>query len=299
MQKTGGKAQVFTLPQEYSNWYVGTSYMDGTKSAIHVELMDEDPEQMTMGWMSAEFPPEVANKLTTVDQEFYGKYKWSSAKMGTMRLGKDKMLDAHMGQGGNVKLNGSSQFWLKEKKGTKAYSGQYQLLFVFVFENQTYDQETDTYVSDGEEYTICGNAIVEELVADLSYFSLNYESSWVAPGKSITLTANWTPGASFDWSKVKLDSQTCGGRSGEWFRWNASTQELTAIESAGNQQVSLSFSYAGTEMTNSISLYNGPGYSSFSLSMKNSSADFILVENSPADGWGSDTVWLEADKWTP
>ena len=31
IQKKGGEVQVFTLPQEYSSWYVGTSYMDGTK----------------------------------------------------------------------------------------------------------------------------------------------------------------------------------------------------------------------------------------------------------------------------
>ena len=73
--------------------------------------------------------------------------------MGTMRLGQDNMLDAHVGEGGNVKLDGSSQILLKEAN-TKAYSGQYQFLFVFVFENQKYDTETDTYVSSVEEYTI-------------------------------------------------------------------------------------------------------------------------------------------------
>ncbi|MBQ3976796.1 MAG: Ig-like domain-containing protein, partial [Bacteroidales bacterium] len=263
IQKKGEEARVFTFPPEYSSWYTGTSYMDGSKQAIHVELMDEDPEQMTMGWMSAEFPPEVADKLTTVNEEFYGKYSWSSAKLGTMRVGQNKMLDCHMGKGGNVKLDGSSQFWLKEKGGTKAYSGDYQLLFVFVFENQEYDPETDTYVPSGEEYTICGNATVKELVAELSDFHLDYEDYWVAPGKSTTISAHWTAGASFDWSKVKLNSQTCNGQSGEWFSWDASTQKLTATQSAENQQVDLTFGYSGTEMTYKISLYNGPGYSSF------------------------------------
>ena len=299
VQKGSETAQVFPLPPEYSNWYTGTSYMDGTKQAIHVELMDEDPEQMTMGWFNGEIPPEVANKLTTINKEFYDKYPWAAAKMGTFRLGQDKTLDCHMGQGGNVKLDGSSQFWLKEKGGTKAYSGEYQFLFVFVFANQIYDPETDSYVSDGDEYTICGNATVKELVDDLSYFSLNYESNWVVPGKSVTLTANWTPGAQFDWSRVKLDSQSCGGRSGEWFTWDASTQKLYAKTSAENAQVELNFSYDGTDMTSSVTLFNGPGYSSFSLSMENSSADFILAENDPAYGWGSDTAWLTADEWTP
>ena len=299
IQKGSEAAQVFNFPPEYSNWYIGTSYMDGTKQAIHVELMDEDPEQMTMGWMSAEFPPEVANKLTTVNDEFYGKYSWASAKVGTMRMSQNKMLDCHMGKGGNVRLDGRSQFWLKEKSGTKAYSGEYQLLFVFVFENQVYDAETDTYVSDGEEYTMCCNATLTELVAELTNFNLNYEDYWVAPGKSTTLSAHWTAGASFDWSKVTLKSQTRNGSSGEWFSWDASTQKLTATQSAENEQVELTFGYSGTELTAKVSLYNGPGYSSFSLSMQNSSADYILAENDPAYGWGSDTIWLTVDSWTP
>jgi len=252
-----------------------------------------------MGWFSGEFPPEVANQPTTVDEVFRMKYTWSSAKMGTMRLPGSKMLDAHMGQGGNVKLDGRSKFWIKVKPGTKSYSGDYQFLFVFVFTNQVYDPETDSYVSDGDEYTICGNATLKELIADLDYFSLNYPSNWVAPGQSVTLTAQWTAGATFDWSKVTLDSQTCGGSSGDWFSWDSSTQTLYAKKSAENQSVSLTFGYAGTDMTSSITLYNGPGYTSFSLSMQNSSADFILVENDPAYGWGSDSIWLTVDSWTP
>ena len=298
IQKKGGEVHVYDFPQQYSNWYVGSSWMDGTKQCIHVELMDEDPELMTQGWLSGEIPLEVANKLTTINQEFYTKYPWAGAKLGTLRLGQDNMIEAHMGQGGNVKPDGSSQFYLKEKGGTKAYSGQYQYLAVFEFENQIWDQETETYLS-GDEYTLCINATLEELVAELDYFSLDYPSNWVAPGKSITLTANWTAGATFDWSKVKLDSQTCNGASGEWFSWDASTQKLTATKSADNDQVTLSFSYAGTEMKDQFSLYNGPGYSSFSLSMENSSADYILAENDPAYGWSSDTIWLTVDEWKP
>ena len=299
IQKGNEAAQVFPFPPQYSNWYVGTSYMDGTKQAIHVELMDEDEEQMTMGWMSAEFPPEVANKLTTVNDEFYGKYSWSSAKVGTMRMSQNKMIDCHMGKGGNVKLDGRSQFILKEKSSSKAYSGEYQLLFVFVFEYQEYDPETDTYLPGGEEYTMCCNATLTELVADLSYISLDCADNWVVPGQSTTLTAHWTAGASFDWSKVRLTGQSCNGQSGEWFSWDASTQTLTAIKSAENQQVTLSFAYEGTDLTASVSLYNGPGYSSFSLSAQNSTASYILVENDPAYGWGSDTIWLTVDSWTP
>ena len=299
IQKKGGDIQVYNLPQEYSQWYVGSSWMDGTKQCIHVECMDEDEEQMTQGWLSGEIPLEVANKLVTINQEFCSKYPWAAAKFGTMRLGQNNMLDAHIGQGGNVKPDGTSQFYLKEKGGTKAYSGQYQLLLVAEFVNQTWDQETESYLPGGDEYTLCINATLDELVADLDYFSLDYSNNWVAPGQSITITASWTAGAKFDWSKVTLKSQTRNYYSGEWFSWDASTQKLTATQSADNEQVELVFGYAGTDLTAKVTLYNGPGYSSFSLSMQNSSADYILVENDPAYGWGSDTIWFTVDEWKP
>ena len=299
IQKKGGDAHVYDLPQQYSSWYVGTSWMDGTKQCIHVECMDEDEEQMTMGWLNGEIPLEVANKLTTINQEFCSKYPWASAKLGTMRLGQDNMIDAHMGEGGNVKLDGSSQFYLKEKGGTKAYSGQYQFLVVLEFVNRTWDQESESYLPGGDEYTLCINATLDQLVADLDYFRMDYPNNWLAPGESMTLTASWTAGATFDWSKVTLDSQTRNYSSGEWFSWDASTQKLTAKTSADNQAVELTFGYKGTNMTHKISIYNGPGYSSFSLSMQNSSAGFILVENDPAYGWGSDSIYLTVDSWTP
>ena len=300
IQKKGGDVLVYDLPQEYSQWYEGPSWMDGTQKCIHVECMDEDPEQMTMGWLSGEIPPEVANKLTTINREFCEKYPWAGAKLGTMRMGEDNTLDAHMGQGGNVKLDGSSQFYLKEKSGTKAYSGQYQFLAVFVFENWIWDQEKEDYVPDGDEYTICINATLSELVADLEYFSLDYEDNWITPGQSMTLTAYWNAGAKFDWSKVTLDSQTRAGNSGEWFSWDASTQKLTAVKSAENEQVDLTFGYKGTDMTCRITLYNGPGYTSFTILPRDGSSQYIIAEQEPQNGWSTnDYVYISVDSYTP
>ena len=299
IQKTGEAAQVFSFQQEYSQWYIGPSWMDSAYEALHVELMDEDPQEATMGWFTGEFPPSVAGQLTTVDEDFFSEFSWASAKVGTMRLGKDKMIDVHMAKGGNVKLRGCSQFLIKPKVGTKSYSGEYQFLFVFVFDNWTWDQQTESYIP-GDEYTICGNAILNELIAELSYFSLEGGyGAWLAPGQSLKLTAQWTAGAKFDWSKVTLNSQSCDGSSGEWFTWDSSTQTLYAKNSADNKAVNLTFGYSGTDMTYNMTVYSGPGYTSFTVKPENSSADFILAENDPADGWSNDTVWLTADDWAP
>ena len=131
IQASSAEEKTFPLSQEESQWYIGRSYIDHTQQAIKVNLMDEDPEQSTMGWGMFELPLETANQLTTIDQTFYNKFAWSYGKFGTFRTGKE--VTVHMGKGGNVKLNGSSRIWLKERAGTKGYSGQYQFLFAFVF----------------------------------------------------------------------------------------------------------------------------------------------------------------------
>lgn len=270
IQKKGGEAQVYDLPQEYSQWYVGRSSLDKTKEAIKVEVMDEDPEQSTMGWGMFELPTEIANKLTVINQEFNQKYSWAAAKFGTFRPGKE--VTVHLGQGGNVKLDGSSQIWLKEKAGTKVYSGQYQLLFVFVIENESWDSAAQTYIPDGE-YTIIGNAILEEYFPKLSRFTIKPEKDWVKVGDSVKVDAEWDDGASFDWSKVTLAAQEKGHSSSEdvndgYFSWDASSRTLKALKSSDDVDVYLKFRYEGTEMATTCQIATGPGwdYTSFSFS---------------------------------
>ena len=269
IQATGAEEQTFTFTQEESQWYIGRSYSDRTKQAIKVNMMDEDPEQSTMGWGMFELPLETANTLTTIDENFYRKFSWSYGKLGTFRTGKEVMV--HMGKGGNVKLDGRSRIWLKQKAGTKAYSGQYQFLFVFVFDALVWDSETQTEISDGE-YIMYGNAIINEYFPVLDWFRIEPPTDWVKVGSSVTLDADWTDGADFDWSKVKLIGQTLGYSSSDdvdegYFSWDAKTQKLTSVKSANNGNVYLKFAYEGTDMKTSCQIATGEGwdYTSFTL----------------------------------
>ena len=270
VQATGAEEKTFPLSQDDSQWYIGRSYTDRNQKAIKINLMDEDPELSTMGWGMFELPLETANNLTTIDQEFYRKYSWSFGKFGTFRTGKE--VNVRMGKGGNVKLDGRSRIWLKEKPGTKGYSGQYQLLFVFVFDAMAWDSQTQTEVPDGE-YIIYGNAIINEYFPTLDGFSIKPPTDWVKVGSSITLDADWTDGADFDWSKVKLTGQTLGYSSSNdvdegYFSWDAQTQTLTSIKSANNGKVYLKFAYEGTNLKTSCQIATGEGwnYTSFTLS---------------------------------
>lgn len=240
VQSKDGDTHTFTFTREESYWYIGRSSIDRSKQAIKVYLMDEDPQQRTMGWGVFELPLETANKIITVNQEFYQRYSWSYSKFGTFRTGKE--ITVHMGPEGNVKLDGNSKIWLKERSRSKGYSGQYQLFFEFDF----------------EEYTIYGNAIVNQYFPKLDYLSIEPTANWVQVGNSVTVDIDWTDGSDFDMSKVRLVDQ-------EFFSWDADTRTLTALRSSDNADVYLKFAYEGTNLTASCSIATGPGweYTSF------------------------------------
>ena len=290
IQVKGGEATVSTLTQEYSQWYVTRSKMDRTKEAIRLWVDDDDPELSTMGGGSMEIPVELANKLNTINQEFVTKYPWFHADFFTMRTGKS--LDAYIGSGangyptGNVKLDGSSQIQIKEKSGTKAYTGEYQLLFVIEF------------TVDGEDYVAAGNATVTHYQPELYGFGFNNYPDWMKTGTSATLEVDWTDGAEFDVSKVKLVNQTKGGVGATYadegyFTWNAAKQELSAVKSADNEKVYLIFAYEGTEITSGMQIAVGPGwnYTSFSIS-----PSFFVVDQGY---FNYDYQKFTVDDWTP
>ena len=294
IQKAGEEAKVYNLTQDASQWYVTKSKLDRTKEAVRVYLDDDDPEQSTMGWGGGEIPVELVNKLNTISKEFLEKYPWFHVDFGTFRTGKQVeaqiygAAESPSGKpSGNIKLDGSSQVWLKEKSGSKAYTGEYQLLFVYVF------------TAGEEEYTIVGNAIVNHYQPELYSFHFDGYPVWMKTGTSVTLDVDWTEGAEFDVSKVQLVNQTKGGvyadlRDEGYFTWDASTQKLTAVKSADNEKVYLIFNYPGAKQENSsMQIAVGPGwnYTSFTVS-----PSFFVVDH----GYSHyDSQNFTVDEWKP
>ena len=269
VQKKGGQPETYTLTQEESQWYVGRSYSDKTKEALKVNLMEEDSELSTVAWAMFELPTEIIGKLTTIDEEFCRKYPWAMGKFGTFRTGKE--LAAHFGIGGNAVMGSKPQIWIREKSGTKGYSGLYEFLFICNFINEEYDSATQT-VTQGDEYTIYAKAIVEPYFPTLSWFRIEPETDWVKVGDSVKVEADWDDGAEFDWSKVKLVGQEKGYSSssdidGGYFSWDASSHTLKALKTSDDVNVYLKFRYEGTDMATSCQIATGPGwdYTSFSF----------------------------------
>lgn len=296
-----GATTTRNLTPGVNRWYVGTCYEDRSKTALQVELMEEDDKYATTTDGMCSIPLEVLKKLTVINQEFLKKYPWFFFSFHFFQTLSGEFPSNYVGckQGsneGNLKLDGSCQFWVKEAaKPKSAYSGDYLLLFALSFKGESYDPDTGDPIVGNDDYVIYGKVTLTEIIADLTSFSL-YPSSgaWVAQGQSITLTADWTSGASFDWSKVTLQSQTRNGLSGNWFSWDASTQTLRAIADAENQKVELTFGYSGTDLTRKIGVYNGPGFKSFSLY-----PSFFIVAKETLKWYSNDMIDIEAESWTP
>lgn len=271
IQKKGGEAKVYPLSQVDSRWWIGRSSLDKTKEALKLEIMDEDTEQTemsTMGWGMWELPTEAPGTLVDVNDDFTAKYSWAGGKFVSFRTG--SQLNLHMGKGGNVK---SGKIMIKARKGSKAYSGEYQFLFIFVIDGAIWDSGTSSYIPDGE-YTIIGNAIVNEYKPVLNSFRIIPSAEWVELNKTVTVDAEWyDDGAAFDWSQVKLISNTKGrsysdDRNEGYFSWDASTRTLKSIKNAYNDDVYLKFQYGDTDMKTTCQIATGEGwnYTSFSLS---------------------------------
>ena len=287
IEKGGELIGTYPLSQTDSRWYVARASMDKTKEALKMELMDEDPVQSTMGWGMWELPTDLNGQVTNIDESFTSKYSWAAGKFGSFRSG--KQLSAHMGKGGNVK---SGQIQIKTR--TKGYSGEYQFLFILVFENESWDSATQTNIPDGE-YTIYGNAIVNEYKPVLNSFMISAPADWVQVGKSITVDADWwDDGAEFDWSKVKLIAQEKGQSSSQdvdegYFQWSASDHTLKAVKSSNDVNVYLKFQYGETDMKTSCQIATGPGwdYTSFSFEP----ARLVMDKY--------DAMYLNVDKYAP
>ena len=269
VQKKGEEAQTYSLTQEESRWYIGRSYTDKTKEALKIQIMEEDPELSTVAWGDFELPTEIVNKPTTINEQFVSKFSWSGAKFGIHRS--KMMVSLHVGKGGNVILNGKSQILVKERGKSKAYSGEYELIFYCEFTNDDYDQETGEPIK-GDEYTIYARAVVNQYFPTLTWFRIEPEKDWVKLNSSVKIDADWDDGAEFDWSKVKLIGSTLGrsysdDRDEGYFTYDAKNRSLTAIKNGGNSNVYVKFGYEGTDMKSSCQIDTGEGwgYTSFTL----------------------------------
>ena len=315
VKKTGGETRQYDIYSEGSNWYRSTQ-TPGIVFSITDEkevVYNGETILVTNGMGEFVLPEAIVNNLQAFNKEFFKQYPWASvmfsnndeswmtelSSMIGVKVGADGQGNAH----GNMKLNGSSGLLIKEKGAKSGYEGQYEVLFVFVFNNMEYDPETG-HESEGSEYTIYGHAVLDHVVPELTNVELTPKDRFLVTGKSTELIVNYTDGAVFDWKKLELTGQYRGwSEEGTWFSFDKNNHTVKAEESADNEQVTLRFSYPGIESPLDVFITTGPGwpYTSFSVepteltAMRNTRTGFKVTNWSPKDGDYFDYEALEID----
>lgn len=208
------------------------------------------------------------------------------------------------------------------RTGDADYTGEYELLFYLVFQNQTWNSETQQ-MEEGDEYEVYGRGTMTMHVPSITSFVARTEKDWVKVGEStkVTLEQYYEEGATWDWNDVQIVGQSPDydkARKGEdegFFSWDAATQTLTSLKSNDNKDV---WVYLGLKSKPSVKApvqvatgegwkytmikpsvdeftYTGYGYLSFSFDFapkesEDEKIDFNALEIDPetnADGYFS------------
>ena len=154
---------------------------------------------------------------------------------------------------GNIKPE--SKIMLREpcnkKAGTRGndYTGEYEILFYLVFQNQTWNNETQQ-MELGDEYEVYGKGTMKMHVPTITSMQLSSESQYLKVGESTKVKVDqyYEEGAQWDWSDVQIAGQSADyssaydGADEGFFTWDPATQTLTSVKPNDNKSVYVVFS---------------------------------------------------------
>ena len=126
----------------------------------------------------------------------------------------------------------------------EGYTGEYELLFYLVFQNQVWNPETGK-MEYGDEYEVYGRGTMKMHVPTVTSFQLKTEKDWVKVGEStkVTIESYYEEEATWDWNDTQLIGSSTDyskARNGEdegFFSYDAATQTLTSLKSNDNKYV--------------------------------------------------------------
>jgi len=294
--KTTGEEQVRNYDPTWSEWR-----KEG-KDFIMFFLEDADAEGMTLGDAWGNLPWNMVNVVKALTGQSFenspgGKFGWG---VYTDDCHFNTFFGAHTGESGMVSesnLKPESKILLRKPCNTKKeasakmrrapgeeeeYTGEYELLFYLVFENE-----------EGDEYEVYGKGTMKMHVPTITSFVARTEKDWVKVGEStkVTLEQYYEEGATWDWNDVQLVGQSTDyskARNGEdegFFSWDAASQTLTSLKSNDNKDVWVylglkskpsvkaplqvatgeGWKYTMIKPSQEVHTYTGYGYMSFSF----------------------------------
>ena len=263
--KTTGEEQVRNYDPTWSEWR-----KDG-KDFISFYLEDADENGMTQGDAWGHLPWNIVNVVKALTGQSFEKSP--GGKFGLGVYVKDCQLNANfaaftdksgtgMATEGNLKPE--SKILIRKPCNTKKeasakmrrapgeeeeYTGEYELLFYLVFQNQTYNYETDQ-MEDGDEYEVYGKGTMKMHEPVITSMQLSSESQYLKVGESTKVNVDeyYEEEAQWDWSDVQIAGQSADyssaydGADEGFFTWDAATQTLTSVKPNDNKSVYVVFS---------------------------------------------------------
>ena len=263
--KTTGEEQVRNYDPTWSEWR-----KDG-KDFISFYLEDADENGMTQGDAWGHLPWNIVNVVKALTGQSFEKSP--GGKFGFGVYVKDCQLNANfaaftdksgtgMATEGNLKPE--SKIMIRKPCNTKKeasakmrrapgeeeeYTGEYELLFYLVFQNQTYNYETDQ-MEYGDEYEVYGKGTMKMHEPVITSMQLSSESQYLKVGEStkVNVDGYYEEEAQWDWSDVQIAGQSADyssaydGADEGFFTWDAATQTLTSVKPNDNKSVYVVFS---------------------------------------------------------
>ena len=293
--KTTGETQTRSYDPKLSEWR-----KEG-KDFIMFQLEDADENGRTLGDAWGNLPWNIVNVVKTLTGQSFenspgGKFGWG---VYTQECHLNTFFGAHTGESGMVSesnLKPESKILLRKPcnqtkpvnsarrapgEEEEEYTGEYELLFYLVFEN------------DGNEYEVYGKGTMKMHEPTITSFQVNAEDDWVKVGEStkVNLQGYYEEEATWDWDDVELVGQATNyedarkGVDEGFFTWDAATQTLTSVKANDNKNVYVRLglkSKPGVQSTLSVATgegwkyttitpsrnevtYTGYGYMSFSF----------------------------------
>lgn len=248
--KKTGVTEVRDYKTQWSEW---TKDQD----AVSFQLEDADDDGGTKGMVYGFIPKNMVNLVLKIAKETF--VNTPGAKFGFEKFEGGQVMGNFMSTTdhteGNIKPE--SRILLRPVKSvsparTRAgedeeeYTGEYELLFYLIFNNETWNSETQQ-MEEGDEYEVYGRGTMTMHIPTVTYFVAHAEDDWVKVGEStkVILDRYDEEGATWDWSDTQIIGQSTDyskARNGEnegFFSWNAATQTLTSLKSNDNKRVNV------------------------------------------------------------
>jgi hypothetical protein len=282
--KKTGETETRNYDPNWSEW-------SKSKDGVYVMLEDADENGGTQGMVNAFLPLTIIDVVTVLTGEtfentpgiklFFEKYQNGQVWAEFMKFSGQEA-------NGNIKPDGNSKILLRKRlnpapaRGTnrasgddEEYTGEYELLFYLVFQNQTYNYETDQ-MELGDEYEVYGKGTMKMHVPSVTSMQLSSESQYLKVGESTKVKVDqyYEEGAQWDWNDVQIAGQSANysdaydGVNEGYFTWDPATQTITSVKSNDNKDVYVVFSLKSKPSVKSaLTIATGEGwkYTSFKV----------------------------------